>query len=235
VTGGSRGIGRAIAARFVADGDTVVITGRDVEALSGVAEEIGARAQRCDVAVPADVAALREAVGERAHVLVNMAGGNLDSSDPLPDDAGLEQIAQRWRDNVEVNLIGTVLVTTALAPAIGEGGAVVNVSSIGAEYAANSYSAAKAAVAAWTAGVSAQLGPRGVTANTIAPGYIADTDFFNGTLTDERRSTLIAATHDKRAGHPGDVAETAFFLASPAARHITGQTIHVNGGAYTTR
>jgi 3-oxoacyl-[acyl-carrier protein] reductase len=74
-----------------------------------------------------------------------------------------------------------------------------------------------------------------VTANVISPGYTEATGFFAGRLTPQRRETLIAATHDKRPGRPDDLAETAHFLASPGARHITGQTIHVNGGAFTTR
>lgn len=93
----------------------------------------------------------------------------------------------------------------------------------------------KAAVAACTAGLSVQVGPRGITANAIAPGYIADTGFFRDTLNPERQASLIAATHDKRAGLPEDIAATAHFLASDGARHITGQTLHVNGGAHTTR
>jgi 3-oxoacyl-[acyl-carrier protein] reductase len=69
----------------------------------------------------------------------------------------------------------------------------------------------------------------------ISPGYIAGTGFFHGKLTAQRQAALIAATHDRRAGQPGDIAETAYFLASDGARHITGQTLHVNGGAHTTR
>jgi len=88
---------------------------------------------------------------------------------------------------------------------------------------------------AWTAGLSAEVGGQGLTANVISPGYIAETDFFRGRLTEERKARLIQATHDGRAGQPGDIAETAYFLASAGARHITGQTLHVNGGAHTTR
>ncbi|WP_272476123.1 SDR family NAD(P)-dependent oxidoreductase [Baekduia alba] len=121
------------------------------------------------------------------------------------------------------------------ARAIPTGGAIVNVGSIGAKYAASSDDAAKAAVAPWTAGLSARVGPRGITANAIAPGYVADTGFFRDQLTDDRRAQLVAATHDRRAGRPGDVAATARFLPSPDARHITGQTLHVDGGAHTTR
>ena len=89
VTGGSRGIGRAVAARFTADGDDVVITGRDADQLAKAAAEIGARPQQCDATVAADVEALAEAVGDRLDVLVNMAGSNVDTYDPLPLDAPL--------------------------------------------------------------------------------------------------------------------------------------------------
>jgi 3-oxoacyl-[acyl-carrier protein] reductase len=118
---------------------------------------------------------------------------------------------------------------------IRRGGSIINVGSIGAEYASTSYGAAKAALTAWTAGLSSEVGPHGVTANAISPGYIAETNFFQGRLTEQREAALIAATHDGRAGRPDDIAATAYFLASPGARHITGQTVHVNGGAHTTR
>jgi 3-oxoacyl-[acyl-carrier protein] reductase len=112
---------------------------------------------------------------------------------------------------------------------------LISIGTIGAERGGGSYGAAKAALAAWNACLSAEIGPRGVTANVISAGYIADTNFFRDRLTRERRESLIAATHDKRPGRPSDIAETAHFLASPGARHITGQIIHVNGGAFTTR
>jgi 3-oxoacyl-[acyl-carrier protein] reductase len=121
--------------------------------------------------------------------------------------------------------------TTALKPVLAPGATALAISTIGAERRGGSYGAAKAALAAWYAMLSAELGPRGVTANVISPGYIADTDFFQGAMTDSREQGLIAETHDKRAGTPYDIAETVFFLASAGARHITGQTIHVNGGA----
>ncbi|ALG12591.1 SDR family NAD(P)-dependent oxidoreductase [Kibdelosporangium phytohabitans] len=234
VTGGSKGIGRAVAERFAKAGDDVVITGRDETALADAARELGVRAVRGDVTSPGDIRALAEQVGERVDVLVNMAGGNTDFRRPATGPA-LEEIAAAWQANLDANLLGTVFTTTALLPAISNGGAIVNVGSIAAEYAGHAYGAAKAAVQAWTAGLSAEVGPRGVTANTVSPGYIAETEFFNGQLSDDRITQLIDATHDKRAGVPDDVAATVEFLASPGARHITGQIIHVNGGAYTTR
>ena len=229
VTGGSRGIGRAAAARFAAAGDDVVITGRDADQLAKAAAEIGARPQRCDATVAADVEALAEAVGDRLDVLVNMAGSNVDTYDPLPLDAPLARVADRWRANLDANLMSAALTTTAFRPVLAEGAAVVNVGSIGAEHARGSYGAAKAAVAAWTVGLSSILGPRGITVNTVSPGPIVDTEFFRGTLSDERAAAFVAETHTKRAGTPDDVADVVFFLASPAARHITGQNLNVNG------
>jgi 3-oxoacyl-[acyl-carrier protein] reductase len=142
-------------------------------------------------------------VGDDLDVLVNMAGGNTDfTRPPARQPADLDEVLAAWRANLDANLISAVLTTTAVFGKLRAGGTVINVGSIGAEHASTSYGAAKAALAAWTAGLSAEAGPRGLTANLISPGYIAGTDFF---------------------------------LASPGARHITGQTVHVNGGAHTTR
>ncbi|MFT4041593.1 MAG: SDR family oxidoreductase [Gordonia sp. (in: high G+C Gram-positive bacteria)] len=188
----------------------------------------------CDVTSAKSVQALRDAAPTTVDVVIAMAGGNLDiGSGPVETD--LTSIARAWSANFDLNALGTVLVVTALADRMPAGSAIVTVSSIGAEYAASSYGAAKAAIAAWTAGVSSRLGPRGITINTIAPGYIEDTEFFGDTMTQQRRDTLIAATHNKRAGTPADIAGAAWFLASNDARHITGQILHVNGGAHTTR
>ncbi|PUB22265.1 3-oxoacyl-[acyl-carrier protein] reductase [Promicromonospora sp. AC04] len=233
VTGGSGGIGGAVARQFVEQGDTVVITGRDAARLDRAVEMTGARGVRCDVGQPADVEALMAQLDAPVDVLVAMAGGNTDFDGPEP--VGLVQVADGWRANIEANLLSTVLVVKAALEDMPAGGAVVTVGSIGAEYAGTSYGVAKAAVQAWTAGLSATVGPRGITANCVAPGYIADTGYFKGRLTDQRRDRLVAATHDRRPGLPEDVASLVSFLASPGARHITGQTLHINGGAHATR
>jgi 3-oxoacyl-[acyl-carrier protein] reductase len=244
VTGASGGMGRAVAARFAANGDAVVITGRDAERLRRTADEIGAIGVVCDAADPEQVASLRAGLGDTLDVLVNNAGGNTDfDSDGAAgedDEAGgcraaLERVAASWRANLDANLISAVLTTHAVAGLLAAGGSVISIGTIGAERGGGSYGAAKAALASWNAYLSAEIGPRGVTANVISAGYIEGTSFFRDRLTSQRRETLIAATHDKRPGRPDDIAETAYFLASPGARHITGQTIHVNGGAFTTR
>jgi 3-oxoacyl-[acyl-carrier protein] reductase len=237
VTGGGNGLGKAVAARFVASGDTVIITGRDAARLEATAAEIGARPVTADATDPRQVARMAAELGGDLDVLVNMAGGNTDftrtSGEPGGD--GLGEVLAAWRANLDANLISAVLTTTAVFGKLRQGGTIINVGSIGAEYASTSYGAAKAALAAWTAGLSQEAGPRGLTANVISPGYIDGTDFFRGRLTEQRRAALIARTHNGRAGEPADIAETAYFLASPGARHITGQTLHVNGGAHTTR
>ena len=243
VTGGGNGLGRAVAARFLADGDTVFITGRNAVRVAGTAAEIGAKPIPGDATNPEQVARMAGELGEDLDVLVNMAGGNTDFTataaagpgGPGGPVAELERVAAAWHANLDANLLSAVLTTAAVLGKLRAGGTIVNVGSIGAEHASTSYGAAKAALAAWTAGLSAEVGARGLTANVISPGYIAETDFFRGRLTEERRDRLIKATHDGRAGRPGDIAETAYFLASAGARHITGQTLHVNGGAHTTR
>jgi len=237
VTGGSNGIGRAIAARFAAAGERVVITGRDPDKLKAAAAELGVDGVVCDGTVPAQLSALARDLGPAVHVLVNNAGGNtdfeVDATQQRADD--LEVLAAGWRANLDANLMTAVLTTQAVADLMPPGGSVISIGSIGAERGAGSYGAAKAALAAWNLGVSAELGPRGVTANVISAGYIEGTDFFRDRLTSARRESLVAATHDRRPGRPQDIAETVLFLASPGARHITGQTIHVNGGAFATR
>jgi 3-oxoacyl-[acyl-carrier protein] reductase len=235
VTGGGNGLGKAVAARFRANDDAVIITGRNTERLTATAVEIDARPITCDATDPRQVARMADELGADLDVVVNMAGGNTDFDQSGGQRTRLEQVMTAWRANLDANLLSAVLTTTAVLEKLRPGGSIINIGSIGAEYASTSYGAAKAALAAWTAGLSSEVGPQALTANLIAPGYIAETDFFHGNLSEQRRTALIDATHNGRAGHPSDIAETTYFLASDGARHITGQTLHVNGGAHTTR
>jgi 3-oxoacyl-[acyl-carrier protein] reductase len=232
VTGGGTGIGKAIAAAFANEGDEVVITGRRPEPLAQTAAELGGsvRAVRFDAADPAAVAQALQELPAIVNVLVNNAGGNTDIGAPQP--ASLAELATAWRANLDSNLISAVLVTTALRDRLTQGGSVINFSSIAAHRpGAGSYSAAKAAVEAWNLTLAHDVGADGITANVISPGFIDGTEFFRGRMTDERRNTLIAQTANGRSGTADDIAATALYLASLAARHVTAQTIHVNGGA----
>ncbi|GAB2600255.1 SDR family NAD(P)-dependent oxidoreductase [Kribbella endophytica] len=226
VTGGATGIGRAAAELFRADGDRVVITGRRADLLKQTADELGAEAVVCDATDPAQVAELASALPERVDVLVNNAGGNTE----LNDDGDL---AARWIANYTTNVVSAVLTTTALAPKLTT--AVISLGSIAGTRGGGSYGAAKAALATWSLDLAAELGPRGITSNVVAPGYTAETEFFQDRMTDERRERLVGSTMTGRAGTPYDVAALIHFLASPGARHLTGQVLHVNGGALTTR
>ncbi|WP_052847513.1 SDR family NAD(P)-dependent oxidoreductase [Streptomyces avicenniae] len=232
ITGGTSGIGRATAQLFAAAGAEVTITGRSPGTVEATAKSIGARGIACDGTDPEQIAALAEQF-THVDVLVNAAGGLAD-----PPTDGLSPMAAhaaRWRADLELNLLSAVLTTTAFQEKLAEGSAVISIGSIGAERRGGSYGAAKAALSAWHTFLSAQLAPRGVTSNVIAAGFVDETNFFGGALSDARRTALVEETHNKRPGTPADIAETAFFLASPGARHITGQTLHVNGGAHTTR
>jgi 3-oxoacyl-[acyl-carrier protein] reductase len=235
VTGGTSGIGRAVAERFAADGAEVVVTGRHQDTVERAAEEmkeLGVRGVVCDASDPAQVGALSGRL-DTLDVLVNAAGGLAGPADG--GGSALDRVLAQWQASLAQNLLTAVLTTTAVQDLLTADGRVISMGSIGAERRGGSYGAAKAALAAWNASLSAELAPRGVTCNVIAAGYIAGTNFFQGGMTEERRAALVAETHDKRPGTVDDIAATAYFLASPGARHITGQTLHVNGGAFTTR
>ncbi len=232
VTGGGTGIGKAIAAAFARHGDAVVITGRRPDPLARTAAELGpaVRAVAFDASDPVQVEQALADLPATVDVLINSAGGNTDIGAPEP--TSLAEVATAWRANLDSNVLSAVLMTTALRGRLVPGGAVISFSSIAAHRGgAGSYSAAKAAVEAWNLTLAADVGADRITANVIAPGFIDGTEFFRGRMTDDRRSALVAQTATGRAGTADDIAATVRFLASPAASHITAQTIHVNGGA----
>jgi 3-oxoacyl-[acyl-carrier protein] reductase len=232
VTGGTSGIGRAIARRFAADQADVFITGRHADTVAQAGKEMGVSGVVCDATDFGQVGALTARLGE-LDVLVNAAGGLPPAS--CGAGSALEALLAEWNASLAQNLLTAVLTTAAVADKLTHGSAIISIGSIGAERRGGSYGAAKAALAAWNASLSAELAPGGVTCNVISAGYIAGTGFFGGQLSEERHRALVTETHNKRPGAVDDIAETAYFLASPGARHITGQTIHVNGGAFTTR
>ncbi|GAA2391613.1 SDR family oxidoreductase [Nonomuraea africana] len=235
VTGGGTGIGYAIAAAFAAQGDKVTITGRREQVLKDAAERLGASYAVFNAASPVAVQEALTLLPRTVDVLVNNAGGNTNLERGKPQDEDLMDVAEAWWANLNANLMSAVLVTTALLPRLAKGGRIVSIGSIAARgTGSGSYGAAKAAMESWTADLAAELGSR-ATANVVAPGLVVDTEFFRGRLTPEGVKHRVESTRNGRAGTPDDIAETVLFLASPGAGHLTGQVLHVNGGAYLGR
>jgi 3-oxoacyl-[acyl-carrier protein] reductase len=233
VTGGSRGIGRAIALRFAEHGASGVVCHRhpSPEAASLAAELDGHAGDwqvlAADVTDPGSVAALVDAARSRlggVDVLVNNAG--IVSHLEL-DDMELGQ----WREVLDTNLTAMYLVTRACAAAMGPGGSVINVTSAVAMVGLvgrTHYTASKAGVIGFTRSLAKELGPRGIRANALAPGII-DTDQAAG-LTPEQRGRYAQLAALGRLGRPEDVADAAVFLASDGARFVSGVTLNVDGG-----
>jgi len=237
VTGGGTGIGLAVAKEFARQGDQVTITGRRAQVLKAAMADLPETATyvNFDASDPRDVALALPLLPDQVDVLVNNAGGNTDFGHAPVGEGDLAGLAAAWQANLDANLLSAVLVTAALTPRFTPGARVVSLSSIAARRGAGSYGAAKAAVEAWTADLAADLGPRGITANVVSPGLTVGSEFFHGGLTGSRYERLVAETRTGRAGTTDDVAATVAFLASPQAGHLTGQVIHVNGGAYLGR
>ncbi|MEW5351300.1 SDR family NAD(P)-dependent oxidoreductase [Streptomyces sp. 16-176A] len=236
ISGGGTGIGLAAAQAFAADGDRVLLLGRREEVLRK-ADVPGALTFAADVA---DVAGVRRAArfvaGElgAVDVLIHAAGGTGQLEPRVERDDPLDLVADNWSVNFRLNTLTAVLLTEALKDRLAEpGGRVLFLSSIAAYRGSGTgaYAASKAALHPYAHDLARQLGPRGITVNVVAPGYIEDTEFFGDAMDETRRERLIAETADGRAGTPGDVAATLHWLASPAAGHVTSQIVQVNGGA----
>ncbi|MFJ1811055.1 MULTISPECIES: SDR family NAD(P)-dependent oxidoreductase [unclassified Streptomyces] len=236
ISGGGTGIGLAAARVFAADGDRVLLLGRRAEVLqkAGVA---GALTHAADLSEPEQVrgvARFVEAEFGTVDVLIHSAGGAGHVEPPSDSDDPLDRVAHNWTVNFRSNTLSAALLTEALKDRLAApGGRVLFVSSIAAYRGSGSgaYAGAKAALHPYARDLARELGPRGVTANLVAPGYVEDTGFFGDAIEPARRERLVGETFTGRAGTPGDIAATLHWLASPGAGHVTSQVVQVNGGA----
>ena len=239
VSGGGTGIGRATAAALAAEGMDVVILGRRAEVLQAAAEEVNRDRQdgsgelswlRADVSDPAQTAEAVEAIRRRhpvVDVVVNNAGGSVRAG------PGLEELAAAWLEAYRKNVLSAVLLTSALLPLVRRpGGRVIIVGSRAAATGGASppYVAAKAALTGWVLALAGQLGPAGITANVVAPGYTAGTELLTGRMPAERHERIVAGIAAGRAAQPPEIAAVIRFLASPQASYVSGQVLSVDGG-----
>jgi NAD(P)-dependent dehydrogenase (short-subunit alcohol dehydrogenase family) len=234
VTGGTSGLGYAIAGAFVAHGATVVIIGRDPDRLARARKELGGNltALSCDLRdidrFPALIGEIRESLGE-IDVLVNNAGVNLKKEAVAVTD-------REYGDIIQTNQTAVFALAREVAkPMLDRGnGSIIMISSMAAHYGIPgviAYTAAKSAVEGMTRALAVEWSPRGVRVNCIAPGFIATPMSAKALDADAaRRNRVLARTPMGRLGEPSDVANAALFLASSQAKFITGVVLPVDGG-----
>ena len=226
VTGGSRGIGRAIALELGSAGASLVVgyrTGR--EEAEAVAAEVGGRAVQADVSDAASAQALVEAAGD-LDILVNNAGITRDVLIARMSD-------DDWRDVIDTNLTSMFYTCRAASRPMMKrrAGAIVNVSSIVGVHGnpgQTNYAAAKAGIIGFTKSLARELGSRGIRANVVAPGYV--TTQLTDVLPEGAKAAMLSATPLGRLGDPSDVAGAVRFLCSDEAAFITGEVVLVDGG-----
>ncbi|MDH2428651.1 SDR family oxidoreductase [Sphaerisporangium sp. TRM90804] len=235
VTGGSRGIGRAIVERLARDGAEVLFTyASDAQAAGEVERAVkaaggAAQAVRCDLAEPGAAERLMETAGERlgaVDILVNNAAPG------FAPRAIAETTEEDFDRAMTVIAKATFLTLRYAARHMPDGGRVINLSTLNTVRPAPgiaAYAASKGAIEQLTAVAAQELGERGITVNTVSPGA-TDTDLLRGTNPPEALETVTAITPLRRIGDPADVADVVAFLAGPDGRWLTGQNIRATGG-----
>ena len=235
VTGGGRGLGRAIAVRLAQEGAKVAISYRSNDAAAGETAELvrqagaGCETFKGDVSSSEDVEALMKGVGEAfgpVEILVNNAGTTRDNILLRMKDEEFEEV-------LATNLKGTYLCTRAVLRGMvrARWGRIVNISSVvglvGNAGQAN-YAASKAGMIGFTKSVAREVAGRGITANAVAPGYV-ETEL-TGVLPENVKEQILGQVPVGRFGEPEEIAEVVVFLAGERAAYVTGQTIAVDGG-----
>ncbi|TMU56100.1 SDR family NAD(P)-dependent oxidoreductase [Flagellimonas algicola] len=237
VTGGSRDIGRAISVKLAKEGAKLVVNYYNSEsAAMETIEEIKSLGQEA-IAVKADVSNLGdinnlktkviEAFGGKVDILVNNAGGLFARKTLGEFDESFYNLV------MNVNFKSTVFVSQAFEPIMGQGGSIINLSSLAARDGGGGgsalYSSSKGAVSTFTRAMAKELGPKGIRVNALCPGLIG-TKFHDDFTKDEVRSKVASGTPLRREGTAQEVADLTAYLASDEASFITGNNIDINGG-----
>jgi 3-oxoacyl-[acyl-carrier protein] reductase len=239
VTGASRGIGKAIAAEFAANGDRVALHHRESAALAeSLAAELPGSGHVVVQADLADAEAVRTMVDQAASllggldILVNNAG--VFTAHPI-NEASYGEWKLQWSATLCINLIGAANASwCAVQHMKGRGGRIINVSSRGAyrgEPNSPAYGASKAGMNSLTQSLARSLGPHGIAVTSVAPGFVA-TDMSNEHLKPPRGDEIRAQSPFGRVGEPGEIAAAVLYLASPKAQWASGAVLDLNGASY---
>jgi len=237
VTGGARDIGRSISVQLAKEGAKVVVnyynsdagakeTVDEIKALGGEAIAV-----KADVSNLADIKNLKdkavEAFGSKIDILVNNAGGLFARKTLGEFDESFYNLV------MDVNFKSTVFVMQAFEPLMGEGGSIINLSSLAARDGGGGgsslYASSKGAVTTFTRAMAKELGPKGIRVNSLCPGMIA-TKFHDDFTKDEVRKIVAGKTPLRREGSADEVADLVIYLASDKSTFITGTNFDINGG-----
>jgi NAD(P)-dependent dehydrogenase (short-subunit alcohol dehydrogenase family) len=234
VTGGGSGLGFAIAEKFVQQGITTVIAGRDKEKLNTAKEKLGdlCFAIPCDVSdlssVPGFITSVIKQFG-KIDILVNNAGINMKKGFTEVTDEDFQKI-------ITTNLTAVFSISREVVKQmlLQQAGCIINISSMAAQYGLPkviAYSASKTAIDGMTRAMAVELSPKGIRVNAIAPGFIYSEMTAKALDSDpERKAKVFGRTPMGIMGQPADIGEAAYFLASDAAKYITGVVLPVDGG-----
>ena len=232
VTGASRGIGKAIASQLKALGATVIGTATSAKGADNIGEYLGeGNGLVLNVTDNDSITEMFTTIKEKhgvIDILVNNAGITRDNIFMRMKD-------DEWQDIIETNLSSVFKLSKAVMRPMMKNrhGRIINIGSVvgtmGNAGQVN-YATSKAGLLGFTKSLAREVASRGITVNTVAPGFI-DTDMTQD-LTDEQKEAIFSQVPANRLGKPEEIATTVAFLASDAAAYITGETIHVNGGMY---
>ncbi|MEE4638860.1 MAG: 3-oxoacyl-ACP reductase FabG [Wenzhouxiangella sp.] len=234
VTGASRGIGQAVARRLRRDGATVFGTATTQAGADAISADLG---EDCglvlNVTDPASIERALTSITDRAGAITVLINNAAITRDQLL----MRLKDEDWEAVIDANLSGAMRLSRACLRGMlkARRGRIISISSV-VGYAGNpgqtNYAAAKAGLAGFSRALAHEVGSRGITVNTVAPGFI-DTDMTRA-LTPEQRDRLQGTIPLGYLGRPEDIAACVSFLAGPDSGYITGQTVHVNGGMYMT-